>query len=238
MNKGYGFLLSLALIGSIMSCKKEDKIEIPKEFPVDLVAERWEVREETRLFSDNKEIKDAATIQAFEEDVDLKAWIEDSSALDEGSAGLKFGSELTAYFYPSPGDELPFDVNRKGNRFLFYSRGTYGVDPSVPPSVESMGFLHTMLKYSDALGNPSSQGIRQTREVRVAHGNYKVMKLSAFVYALRRHIRSEEDGYGGSSFREHSGVILNEFDVDVIKFLGATDTLAVKEYSIICSLRK
>lgn len=231
MTNRYRHVLWLALIGLFVACKKEDQVEIPKDFPVTLVAERWEPRSETRLFSDNREIKDAAVIRSFEERVGLLDRVESTTDLLGGESGLRFASELTAAFYTTLEDGANFDVVRKGTRFLFYAQETHRVNPSAPPSVDSLGFLRTMLSYTDALSTPATDGTRQTREVRVAHGNYKVLKLSAIAYELRRH--SENDGSETVLFAG-GGVLFNEFDADVAKFLGPADTLAVKEYSLIC----
>lgn len=232
------FLYGLCLVwaGLFWSCKKDEKMEIPKDFPVNLMAERWEVRADTRLFTNGREITDAAVIRAFEENTALGSVIEESTTEDGAEIGLRFESELSASFY-FPGGNMLFDVQRKGTRFLFYSQETYGVNPSGQPSVGSLGFLHNMLKYADRLGEAAPlTGLRQTREVRVAHGNYKVLKLSAFAYALRLYVRNEQ----GDVMRRTAidGGLLNEFDADVAKFLSASDTLAVKEYSIICSFSK
>lgn len=217
------------------SCKKESGLEIPNEFPVTLIPERWEVREQIRLFTDKREVLDQNIIRDFESQENLGQWLENSFSSEFTGKGLIFGSELVAHFGPiRDAESSPYSINRKGNRFLFYSRDAYGINPALPPSANSLGSFHAMLKYSDKLSEPNPQGLRQTREVRVAHGNYKVLKVSAFVYALNSHTSVN----GEVAEAKLGGLIFNEFTDEVIKFLSPTDTLAVKEYSIIYSRGK
>lgn len=216
------------------ACKKEEKVEIPKEFPVHLDAERLEVRAETRLFSNNSEIKDKAVIQGFEEREALNELLEVPFQQQGQEDGLRFDSELVARFLESEDEENLFDIERKGTRFLFFSRNTYLVNPQAAPEAGSLGYFHGMLEYSDKLGEPTFGGMRPTREVRVAHGNYKVLKVSAMAYVLKL------AGANGTDLAVFvsKGNLFNEFNDNVIKHLKQNDTLAVKEYSIIYSLRK
>jgi hypothetical protein len=239
----------IGFIGASFACKKADNIEIPEEFPVDLLAERWEVKKETRLFTNNREVTDANVIRAYAERQGLEDWVEaPDNGLLGNSVGVKFASEDLAAFHSGNDPGTSFDVERKGNRFLFFSKSNYGVNPSATPTFEELGYLHTMLKYSDKLGTPGFGGVRQTREVRVGHGNYKVIKISAFAFAYKRQAGvpggaaadtgAEQVDFPNSSLFERAGVFLNEFDPRVRQFLGPNDTLAVKEYAIICTLRK
>src|SRR5690606_17829920 len=118
-------------------------------------------------------------------------------------------------------------------RFLFLSRNTYLVNPQSPPDANSLGFFHSMLEYTDKLGEPTFGGMRSTREVRVAHGNYKVFKVSAFAYVLR-YITAGTD----LAVLQPKGLSFNKLNDNVRKYMRQNDTLAVKEHSIIYSLRK
>lgn len=222
----------------ISACKKEEKVEIPKEFPVNLMAERWELRADTRLFSNNSEIKDKAVIQAFEEREAMQDLFENPFQQSGQEEGLRFESELVARFHAGGDDaqsgENIYDIQRKGTRFLFLSRTTYLVNPQAAPGSNSLGFFHGMLEYTDKLGEPTFGGMRSTREVRVAHGNYKVLKASAFAYVLKH---TSSSGTELAVFQQ-KGLLYNEFNDNVTKYLKQGDTLAVKEYSIIYSLRK
>lgn len=218
----------------VSACKKDDKVEIPKEFPVSLLAERWEVRAETRLFSNNSEIKDQAVIQAFEELESLEDLFENPFQSSGQEEGLRFESELVARFHAGDDAGELYDIQRKGTRFLFLSRNTFLVNPQLPPSLNSLGFFLGMLHYTDKLGEPNAGGMRPTREVRVAHGNYKVLKVSAFAYILKYSGPNGAD----EEFLNLKGLEYNEFNANVIKHLRQNDTLAVKEYSIIYSLGK
>lgn len=226
--------VAILLTGLLLnSCKKENGLEIPNTFPVTLVPERWEIREETRLFTNKSEVLDQNVIRAFEQKEDMNQWLEGAFQSDFDGQGLIFGSELIAHFgQVRDAESSPYDIERKGNRFLFYSRDTYGVNPAGPPHAGSLGAFHAMLKYTTKLGDPNPQGQRQTREVRVAHGNYKVLKVSAFVYALNMH---SSQGGDGMTETKLGGLLFNEFTDEASKFLSLTDTLAIKEYSLIYS---
>ncbi|HLW49934.1 MAG TPA: hypothetical protein VKZ78_03105, partial [Sphingobacteriaceae bacterium] len=184
--------------------------------------------------SNNSEIKDQAVIQAFEERESLEDLFEKPFQQLEQEEGLRFESELEARFHAGDAVGELYDIQRKGTRFLFLSRSTYLINPQLPPSLNSLGFFLGMLEYTDRLGEPNAGGMRTTREVRVAHGNYKVLKASAFAYVLKH---SDPNGAGEEALNL-KGLEYNEFNANVIKHLRQNDTLAVKEYSIIYSLEK
>ena len=116
------FFLALMSLTAFFSCKKEERVEIPSEFPVKLIAERWELRAETRLFTDRKEIKDPEVIRRFEENENLKALFEAAILVPGEESALIFNSELTASFSFTPYFNNLYDVERKGTRFLFFSK--------------------------------------------------------------------------------------------------------------------
>lgn len=218
------------------ACKKEEKIEIPEEFPVTLHEERWEVSTETKLFTNNTEIKDRSTIQSFEQRHGLQELFELPFSDSQSISSIKFDSETRVQFFSGSTFAMhySFDLNRKGTRFQFYSTQPYLINPLAPPSATSLGYFHSMIKYSDGLGQPNSSGERSTRNVWIGHGNFKVLKLSAFAYVLSL----QSTGNPGQEpwQWQGKGVIFNEFDTKSIKHLKQSDTLAVKEYSIIYSL--
>lgn len=217
---------------SFSACNKEEKVEIPEDFPVILHAERWEQRGETRLFSDNSEIKDANLIQAYEERAALKELFEIPFVQSEERSGLHFESESVARFYPGTVSGQVFDINRKGTRFLFQAWDPYWINPLAPPTSNSLGYFHAMMKFKEPLGTVNSSGDRPAHAVWVAHGNFKVLKLSAFAYALSSASTAQND----EGPVKNRGVLYNEFDPVAAKYLKATDTLIVKEYSIIYTL--
>ena len=228
-------LLFTSIIFLFAACKKEEKIEIPEEFPVNLNAERWEVRANTRLFSNNTEIKDQSVVQSFENRHGLTELFEVQFSDSQGVSSIRFDSESRVHFFLPTSTypiSFPFDLQRKGNRFQFYSIQPYLINPLAPPSAESLGYFHSMIKYSDGLGQPNQIGERSTRNVWVGHGNFKVLKLSAFSYVLT----TRSGSIPNLSTWQGKGVLINEFDTKSIKHLKMSDTLAVKEYSIIYSL--
>lgn len=234
--RNFYILALIAVIFSLLSCKKEEGVELPNAFPVSFKAERIEVKGQTRLFANKLEIKDAAVIQAYELQ---HPWSEEFLTDFEQYTGdfeIKFQSDQRASF-KNAHSEVDYDVDRKGTRFLFYGRLPYALNPSAIPDGQSLGYLHSMLEYADKLTNlavPVGDLRFNTREVRVAHGNYKVFKLSTTAYRL--HL--EADGQDGSGDNFLNGYLYNEFNPTVSKFLGAQDTLAVREYAIIFTLVK
>lgn len=224
-------VLLMVMLALFSACQKEEKVEIPKNFPVQLSAERWGLRVKTRLFSDNAEILDPAKVQAFVEQEGLEDLFEGSDELIEELPMIHFESEHTGLFR-TDSEQRHFKMERKGTRFIFYSLDHYALNPMAPPSDHSLGYFHSMLRYSDALSQPNSQGERQTRTVWVGHGNFKVLKMSAFAYVLKVRQDAAETG----NWWRGASVLPNEFDEKSIKHLQAGDTLAVKEYAIIYSL--
>lgn len=233
MNKTISPFAILMMItwGLFSACQKEEKVEIPKNFPVELSAERWEVRANTRLFTDNAEIMDPAQVQAYVDREGLEELFEGSDELLEELPIIHFESENLGRF-TTTADQRHFKMERKGTRFIFYSLDHYAVNPMAPPSDHSLGYFHNMLRYSDALSQPNAQGERQTRTVWVGHGNFKVLKMSALAYVLK----AQQDAADPGSLWQGAGVLPNEFDEKSIKYLKVGDTLAVKEYAIIYSL--
>ncbi|HZH55445.1 MAG TPA: hypothetical protein VFD72_07330 [Sphingobacteriaceae bacterium] len=225
------YILGLILI-TFSACNKDDKIEIPKQFPVVLHAERWELRGETRLFSDNSEIKDANVIQAYEARQSVDELFEIPFAQSEEKSALHFESETVARFHIGSASGQVYDIDRKGTRFLFQARNPYWINPSAPPTSNSLGFFHGMLKFKEPLGNANSTGDRPAHAVWVGHGNFKVLKVSAFAYVLS----SQSAAQGEGEPVRNQGVIYNEFDPVAVKYLTAADTLLVKEYAVIYTL--
>jgi hypothetical protein len=222
-------LSSLALLSA---CNKEEKVEVPKEFPVLLRAERLEVRAETRLFANNQEIKDKSIIQQFEEKEDLAELFEAAYESNIAQNTLRFDSESQAHFYDGDDTGKKFSLQRKGTRFLFYSLDAITMNPLLPPTNSSLGYYYVMLDYMDTWSGTGNDGLRSSRTVRVAHGNFKVLKVSAFAYAMNLHSLSDN----GSIPVKSRGYFFNEFNPEVVKYLKTNDTLAVKEYSLIYTL--
>jgi hypothetical protein len=221
----------LCAICFALACKKDEKVEIPKEFPVVLKAERFEVRKETRLFTNNQEIKDRGVIQQFEQ---RHAYFDQATNnFNEGLGlySLRFDAEQAAHFYEEEPAGVKVSIDRKGTRFLFYTQDVIWISPLNPPSASSLGYFHHLNVYKDQLGVAGPDGLHSTRSIRVAHGNFKVLKLSALAFVLK--VKTPE---GDLSQIVHEGIFYNEFDEDVKAYLKAQDTLAVKEYSIIYSL--
>lgn len=234
MDKFFTRLSYIWVVISILTsaCNKEEKVEIPEDFPVILEAERWEQRGDTRLFSGNSEIEDVHLIHAYEEKEALKELFEIPFLQAEKKSGLHFESETVARFDHGATTGQVFDIDRKGTRFLFQARDTYWINPLAPPTANSLGYFHAMLKFKEPLGTANASGDRPAHAVWVAHGNFKVLKLSAFAYVLNSRSVSQDQELPV----RNSGVLYNEFDPVAIKYLKSTDTLMVKEYSVIYTL--
>lgn len=234
MHKLYLYLSFLTFALILSACSKKDDVELPSEFPVTFSAERFEIHSDMRLFSDRTEIKDPAILLAFQQQ---HGWPNHGNLDNElKEFDIEFQSDDRATFKYNL-QEKSYDVQRKGTRFLFYSTIPYALNPASAPTENTIGFLQSMLKYGDKLGTlpiPIEDLKFSTREVKVAHGNYKVFKLSTTAYRI--HLQSPEDHTSDEDL-ELEGYFHNEFNPEVAKFLGPKDTLAVQEYSIIFTIR-
>jgi hypothetical protein len=220
------FLITL-LIGWT-ACSKED-VDIPKSFPVQFKAERWEQTAPLRLFTNGREITDRRIIEQYlgrHRYLDTLSYKLDSIP---GALLIHFLSENNAVFdHQFTPSEQVFDLQRKGNRFIFKATKTTSLPqpvlrPFFAPSLEWL-----MMKEVDTLQSFDNTTNYQVHWTRIAHGNFKVLKVPVFGFSIQLGSDNSSDVP-----IEHHGLLFNEFNTEFPKLLGKTDTLLIHEFAVI-----
>lgn len=113
-----------------------------------------------------------------------------------------------------------YTIKQSGNQLLLTSSAR-----SLAPKPFLDHFRFHLPKYENVVTEGNGE-IR--KDVRVAYGNYRELKVSVFAYVLSTSPRGVyNEGY------RLSGMIVNEFNVDVVlPMLGTYDTIAVKTYNL------
>jgi hypothetical protein len=119
----------------------------------------------------------------------------------------------------------PFAVVKSGRQYLCYS-------PLVVRISDPNDIIHSLLKHTSPLVPvPTSTGFAYlTKEVRVGYVEGDNLRVSRLHYRLKR------TGSSGS-FSERSGLLFNEFNQASIARIGAGDTLAVQESSMLVPIQ-
>jgi hypothetical protein len=212
------------------ACSKED-IEVPANFPVHFIAERWERTGTFRLFTAGREIMDRRTIDGY---LARHPYLDTLHTKLDSLPGFLFIhllSENNAVFDDNNNTtEQVFDLERKGNRFLFTANKSTPLPqpvlrPFYAPSAEWL-----LMKEADSLkaNIPVNTFPFQAHWTRVAHGNYKVMKVSLLGFSLQ--IAADQSD---ASPILHQNLLFNEFNPDFPKLLGQKDTLLIQEFALI-----
>lgn len=224
-----GFIILFTI--SLFSCSKKEKVFLPENFPATFYAERIELKNRSKIFTSTGEIKNNSLIEFWEEELNWPNSIEEDFNLTKDSLKFAFTSDSTALLIHKTLPER-YVSDRTGTRFVLSSFNHYPIQLTLPPVDNQLGYLYHMLKYKEKIVtvNSSTNNIEtKTKDIRVAHGNYKVMKIPIIEYVLRTH---NEEGNRISL----SGKIFNEFDHNNVKYLRAQDTLIINEHAIIFTL--
>lgn len=232
-----GLFLQALLVSVFLGCNKDENPDLPASFPAEYVAERIELKHDTRIFTHNGEIKDGNLVALFDQRLIWPRGIEDRFQAQKAEMGFLFTNDSTAIFSAGPLGQTQYDLERKGTRFVFTSDLEFPINVNIPPVVNNWGYLYHILKYKEQINPLTNKPVDQpynhsTKNVRVAHGNFKVMKASCFDYHLIRQT-SETSG----QFENINGQIFNEVEGMLGRFLGARDTLVLKEYSVIFTIQ-
>lgn len=219
------FRLLLFIIASSFTllfngCKKEN--DAPPVFPLKFYAEKVEVSAATRMFNTTGQVTNATEIATAVNGIqnfDLE-----KQKVDKNTIAITFNSESEAVI----GDaNRQFSIVKNDKQFLFYSELDFLVVGN--PFYPNNALFRAMLRYTDEVVPSSPMTPPLTREVRVAYGNYKELRLSVIAY----HIYSTAQG--GSSAM--SGLAFNEFSPEVLTKLKNGDFIVVKEYQIVLRSR-
>lgn len=210
-------LLFLA-ISALAACKKDPSDKA--QFPIDFYSESAEVQTPTRVYTKNGEIKDPAKIQKLTGNVSY--FHAEDNQLDKGSRYLIFESRDSVLF---GSNKFKFSVQQSGQQFLFTSSLTRFQSVPVFDNI-----LYHLIKYENVV---QSRGSQTSKEVRIAYGNHRELKLPVFAYRISYSL----DGTQRSLFR-YDGIINNEFNESSLSLLGPNDTIAVKTYILTLKARE
>lgn len=146
--------------------------------------------------------------------------------IDKNKITITFNSESEAILGEA---NWKYSIVKNGNQFLFYSES--GSVVAENPHFPSSTLYRAMLRYIDKIDNSSPWFPPLTRDVRVAYGNHKELRLAALAYHIYRAAER------GGSYSYWSGLTFNEFDPDVVTKLKNGDYIVVKEYQIVLRSR-
>lgn len=211
-------LLFVLITLVITSCKKNN--EKPVTYPLNFYAERIEIVSETRMFTQDGEIKDAQKIAEFTASMDdyFKA---ENNIDNKGELYVTFLSKEKAIF---EGNNYEFEVSQNGDQHLFTSE----LKTIIPPKVND-SFIDYILKYQSVVTDGTGSGLT-LREMKVGYGNYQEIRFPVLVYATTQ-------GIEGQFIHKTKMITNNEFNESVISQLRANETLAVKTYMVICKAK-
>ena len=211
-------LLFVLITLVITSCKKNN--EKPVTYPLNFYAERIEVVSETRMFTQDGEIKDAQKIAEFTANMDdyFKA---ENNLYDKGELYVTLTSKEKAIF---KGYNYGFDVSQNGDQHLYKSEAKI-----ILPPIINDHFTSHILKHQSATTEIPGSG-RILREMRVSYGDEKEMQFPIIAYATLSVVEEH-------TIIKTGRISNNEFNESVISQLRANETLAVKTYMVICKAK-
>lgn len=197
----YMLLLSAIVLSS---CEKEDENPATAQ----------------HLYTNSGEVKNPSIRNAF---IQKAAQLFASPTLPVSpDAKIKFVATDTVVFMPST---MRFSVVQTNDQYLFYSPMIVYTSPD--------DIFYDLLKYTApkvfVAGGPSFSS-QLTKEVRVAYGDKKQMRLSHLTYRLVQ-------WRNGNKMREAAGILFNEFNPSILAKLNNGDTLAVQESSLMVPIQ-
>ena len=207
-------LFYILLIGSLLYACGKEEIGI---FSVKLVSHSIIEISPTRLFTDGKEVFNAAVINKFTEDYREHFNINQNNTSIAGKYSLIFVSKDSAVF----GNSFGCTVHKNGKQFLFYSPLEKYYNSA---SFEACS-RYNILKYTAEKKPSSLPNGYITREVQVGYGSYLSIEMSYLIYKV------VVPPYG-SHFSMCAAGVLNEFNENIIPSIRSNDTIAVKEYRL------
>ncbi|MBE9582822.1 hypothetical protein IM792_00025 [Mucilaginibacter sp. JRF] len=197
----------LAFFVALSACKKDDIESFPHVLKGVKISQKGDIRLYT---TGGAEIKNKSVIQQF-----TNQWSDPVADYNPGVDIITFSSKDTITFGTS---NLKYSVQRKGDRFLFYSEYPVflGIERAMDP----------YLAYtSEIIPIDATSGYDPRRkDVRVAYGNNNNFRLSFLLYKIKR-----SDGY---NFSITQGGLYNEINKSSLRDLQQGDTLAVQEFTI------
>lgn len=217
MNKIFLILPLIALFG----CKKEKTEEII--FPIGMFAEKAEVVSDTKIYIKGGQLNDPQKVTEL-------MWIytrefrQEQNLTGAGERYLNFVAKDSVTFFNM---HSPYLIERNGNRLMM---------TSTIQSIAPLPFLpdqlyHHVTKHQNIRTEGNSQ---ISMDVRVAYGNnYDELKLPMFAYVVSSRIETPVN-----RLDRRGGLVVNEFNEDILNKLGKNDTILVKTYMLKVKAKK
>jgi hypothetical protein len=193
-------------------------------FPLNFYTEKVEVKTATRMFKAAGQVTNGAEISTVLTGIDN--FDLEKQRIDKDKIVITFNSQSEAIIGNAG---WKYSIVKNDNQFLFYSES--GSVVAENPYFPSSALYRAMLRYIDKIDNSSPWLPPLTRDVRVAYGDQKELRLAALAYHIYRAAER------GGSYSYSSGLTFNEFDAEVVTKLKNDDYIVVKEYQIVLRSR-
>ncbi len=205
-------ILLLLLITALYGCKK-DEPEV--NFPITLYAEQAMVVSDTKVYVKGGLLNDPKKTQEL-------MWIYsrnfrlEQETQNANEPFLSFISKDSVDFFNT---HSPYLISRNGEMLTMTST----IQSIAPVPVLQNQLYHHVAKYQ----NIKTEGNTEiSKDVRIAYGSgYDELKIPMFAYVTSSWINSAVSG-----LNRRGGLVINEFNADVINRLGDRDTIIVKTY--------
>ena len=216
------FLLLVAVLTTVVSCKKTSPPEPRVQFPLSVKATAIVSQEPVRLFTHEGEVTDATVIAQFIAGADGF----DSDFEIEAEDVIIFHTDSTAEFKPFFGGTVNVRT-APSNQLTFYYQWVPDPWDRPDPLTEQFTLDHYRIAKTNVMTTiPSSAGYQHTGDIiAIASGTYQTFELPATVYLLSRW---RGQGEFATSYYSSSGVF-SPFNENFLKTLGARDTVAYQE---------
>ncbi len=212
----YKILLTLFLTATL-GCKKASKEE-DINFPITMYSEKAEVVSDTKVYVKNGVLNDPLKTREL-------MWIYsryfslENKLENAGENYLSFISKDSVTFYNR---HSPYLIARNGDQLMMTSIiQSLASKPMLPNQL-----YHQVAKYQ----NIKIEGDAEiSKDIKVAYGSgYSDLKIPMFAYVTSSWLSDPIN-----ALNRRGGLIVNEFNDDVIKNIGERDTIIVKKYMLI-----
>lgn len=206
------FLLIIALSG----CKKDGKKdEDTINFPITLFAEKATVVSDTKVYVKGGLLDDPKKTQEL-------MWIYsrhfklEQELQNAGEAFMSFRSKDSVEFFNR---HSPYVISRNGEMLTL----TSAIQTIAPLPFPQNQLYHHVAKYQSI----KTEGDAEiSKDIRIAYGSgYHEYKIPMFAYVTSSWMNSPFNG-----LNRRGGLVINEFNADVINRIGDRDTIIVKTY--------
>ncbi|RZM27356.1 MAG: hypothetical protein EOO88_13610 [Pedobacter sp.] len=205
----------------MLGCKKENS-ESKTVFPVNMYLEKAEIISDTKVYTKGGQLND------LQKTTELM-WIYtryfslEQNLENVGQQYLSLISKDSVTFFNM---HSPYVIQRTGDRLIMTSAIQFiASKPMLPDQL-----YHHVARYQ----NIKSEGDTEiSRDVRLAYGNgFSELKIPAFAYVTSSRIEGPVSG-----LNRRGGLVINEFNEEVLKRIGERDTIIVKTYSLTVKAR-